>query len=60
MTPGSGDSNYCFVGLDNSETKTTKEEYEVKLKEAKGNTEFTPLGDGFLSDDVITAIKNYK
>lgn len=53
-------NNYRFVGLDNSETKTTKEEYEGKLKEAKGNTEFTPLGDGFSSDDVITAIKNYK
>lgn len=50
-------SNYRFLGQDIRET--TKEEYESKLEEARGNTEFVWLEDGFSDDDVITAIQNY-
>ena len=51
-------NNYC-LGTQNMEQmeQVTKEEYESKLKEARGNTEYTWLWGDFLTDDVIAAIQ---
>lgn len=53
-------NNYCLgiKGTDQME-QVTKEEYESKLKEARGNTEYTGLMGDCLTDDVISAIQNY-
>lgn len=53
-------NNYCLVAQGTGqEERVTKEEYESKLKEARGNTEYTELMGDCLTDDVISAIQNY-
>lgn len=51
-------NNYHRIGVDKIEL--TKEEYENELNRAKGDSEFISLCDGFSTDDVIIALKNYK
>lgn len=53
-------NNYCLVAQGTGqEERVAKEEYESKLKEARGNTEYTELMGDCLTGDVISAIQNY-